>query len=348
MICINCHGPDGAADGRMAQNLATMTGGNARVADFRDGLFGPVGAAEDMSNRQAVFGITALHAAVPDASANWAGDTDAGIAVTDDDRAARYMAWMGLGGTSVNIPVAILEIVAITQVLDQVRTLAASSLSANMLSETKALCLGLFGPGFADAQNGEFFDPTPGHGYLDAKLTHLNDALIPENGDAELWLNLCSMANPAPVHLLQLDPHGLLQLTVATTQDSQYDLDIQPQSLVAAANYPAGAPVGDEGANVQSSLQPTNLWPWCVDNTAATAAQSEWLQSNSIPVCAASVIAAGQGCAANPTAACFGNDAANQWAVRGAINAGMSVFLYLESIENSGPPPDYNQCNLLN
>ena len=27
MICINCHGPNADAKGRMAQNLATMTGG---------------------------------------------------------------------------------------------------------------------------------------------------------------------------------------------------------------------------------------------------------------------------------------------------------------------------------
>jgi hypothetical protein len=40
-------------------------------------------------------------------------------------------------------------------------------------------------------------------------------------------------------------------------------------------------------------------------------------------------------------------DDASRWAVRGAINAGMSVFLYLKSIEDNGPPPDFNQCNLL-
>ena len=31
----------------------------------------------------------------------------------------------------------------------------------------------------------------------------------------------------------------------------------------------------------------------------------------------------------------------------GAINAGMSVYLYVESIEASGPAPDYNECALL-
>jgi hypothetical protein len=41
---------------------------------------------------------------------------------------------------------------------------------------------------------------------------------------------------------------------------------------------------------------------------------------------------------------CFHNDGANRWAVRGAINAGMSVFHYVQSIETSGPASDYNVC----
>ncbi len=183
MICINCHGPNADSNGRLAQNLATMTGGLAEVADFRDGLFGPVGAAETSSNRHAVFG------SLP-ASAAW-------TSVTDDDRAARYMAWMALGGTPVQIPIQILEIVAVTHVLDQQRVLQASSLSANMLSQAKALCLSLLGPGYRDSLYSPSFDPRAGHGYLDAPTSHLNDTLIFENGDAELWLRLCSLANPA-------------------------------------------------------------------------------------------------------------------------------------------------------
>jgi hypothetical protein len=44
---------------------------------------------------------------------------------------------------------------------------------------------------------------------------------------------------------------------------------------------------------------------------------------------------------------CFGVDQGNQWGVRGAINAGLAVFLYVQSIENTGPAPDYDQCSLL-
>ncbi len=339
MICINCHGPNADANGRLAQNLATMTGGLAQVADFRDGLFGPVGAAESASNRHAVFGT--LPQGAP---AGW-------TSATDDDRAARYMAWMALGGTPVEIPLSILEIVAVTHVLDQQRVLEASSLSANMLSQAKALCLSLMGPGYRDSLYSPTFNASAGHGYLDARLTHLNDSLIFENGDAELWMHLCTTSNPPPVHVLKPDSQGLLQLDVESVQDSNYALAIDsyaPGTLIASSDYPTGTPVGDGFGGADPSLTSANVWPWCVDDSAATTAQEAWIASNGLPVCPASVKSASEACAAQqPGATCFGNDDANRWAVRGAVNAGFSVFLYVQSIEGTGPAPDYNQCQLL-
>ncbi len=96
-ICTNCHGPLADARGRLADNLLVMTGGIAQVADLRDGLFGPPGP-DAGSNRQAAFGTLA---AGIDAG-SWAS-------VSSDDRAARYLAWMAMGGTEVTIPEAILE-----------------------------------------------------------------------------------------------------------------------------------------------------------------------------------------------------------------------------------------------
>ena len=334
MICINCHGPNADSNGRLAQNLATMTGGNALVADFRDGLFGPRGATESAGNRHAIFGSDALLVDAPDASASW-------TQVTDDDRAARYMAWMGLGGTSVNIPVAVLQIVAITKVLDQQRTISAATLSANMLSQAKSLCLGLLGPGDG-ATNPVFLAATlnPGlHGYLDAKLNGLNESLIPSNGDAELWLHLCSVANPPPVHVLHLGDKGELALAKVSALSAYSD-------MAPSAVYPPDTPVGNESGGVDPSLDADNDWPWCVDDTTATGGQPAWIVQNALPVCPAAVNAANEACRQEQPG-CFGQAAANQWAVRGAINAGFAVYTYVSSIENSGPSPDYNQCSLL-
>jgi hypothetical protein len=298
-----------------------------------------VGAPELSSNRHLAFGEAELPANAP---SNW-------TSVTDDDRAARYMPWMALGGTSVQIPVAILQLVAITKVVGQPRVLPASSLSANMLSEAKALCLGLMGPGYAESLFSPTFNPAPGHGYLDAQQTYLNDALIFSNGDAELWMHLCSTSNPVPVHLLGLPSSGALELTVAPIQNSQFQPAIVAGAIVAAASYPPGVPVGDGFGGVDPGLDPSNVWPWCVDGAGATDAQMAWLTSSSLPICPPAVLTESTYCATTlPTpTTCFGNDDANQWAVRGAINAGMSVYLYVQSIENTGPAPDYNQCQLL-
>ena len=97
MICTNCHGPKADSQGRLASTLLNVTGGSVRVADLRDGLFGPVGSG---SNRASVFGNDANN-----------------LGITSDDMAARYLAWMALGGTNAQIPAAILNIVGYTQVL---------------------------------------------------------------------------------------------------------------------------------------------------------------------------------------------------------------------------------------
>jgi mono/diheme cytochrome c family protein len=360
MICINCHGPDAAADGRLAQNLATMTGGNAIVADWRDGILGPVGATEAASNREAVFGNAALQAAVSGLTTSagvgvvppdWLLAPD-GTALTADDRAARYMAWMGLGGTGVNIPLAVLQIVSITDVLGARRTLSSQSLSANMLSEAKALCLGILGP--PSATTSPSFQVGEGHGYLDAALTNLNKTLLPQNGDAEMWLTLCSLGNPPPIHVLSFGTGSTTSLPVPAIDNDEGQLGIQSNSLVAQGtnNYPPGAPVGNATGGIDSTLQSTNTWPWCIDPTAAptggfNVAQSAAISSQTVPVCPTSVVEIAHTCGVGRDAGveCFLNDEANGWAVRGAINAGMSVFLYGEWMEaNGGPAPDYNQC----
>ena len=337
MICINCHGPKADSNGRLAQNLATMTGGLAQVADFRDGLFGPAAAPEASSNRHLIFGTLPADAPPP-----WTG-------VTDDDRAARYLSWMALGGTPVEIPIQILEIVAVTHVLSQPRVLKASSLSANMLSQAKALCLGLLGPGYAEASSVSHLDPRPGHGYLDADVNHLNASLIFANGDAELWMRLCTTANPPPVHVLTVDTQT--QLFVPSIEDTNFLLaidSVQPGGMVAASSYPAGVRVGDGYGGVDPTLDGNNVWPWCVDDTGVTGDQAAWIAGNALPVCPSTVKSASHACATQqPGATCFGDDDANRWAVRGAINAGMSVFLYVQSIEDSGPAPDYDQCEQL-
>ena len=238
-----------------------------------------------------------------------------------------------------------------THVLDQQRILQASSLSANMLSQAKALCLGLLGPGYRDSLYGPALDPRVGHGYLDASLTHLNDTLIFENGDAELWMHLCSLSNAPPVHVLTPDSGGALSLSVnrfrtrATTSQSTR---MPPERSWPRRVFRRTSRWETERAEWTPASRARTFGPGAFNDTTATPAQAGWIQTAALPICPPSVKQASHACAtAQPGATCFGNDDANRWAVRGAINAGFSVFLYVQSLETSGPAPDYNQCTLL-
>jgi hypothetical protein len=304
MICINCHGPKADSQGRLAQNLQVMTGGVAAVADFRDGLFGPAGSWGDNARR--VFG-SPLPA---DAPASWQ-------ATAVDDRAARYMAWMALGGTEVRIPEGILQIVALTQVLDQHRKGAASEVSANMLSTAKSLCTMLLGCHSTWEVCG--FNPTNPAAY--------SKTLIHTNYDAELWLNLCSLgSNQAPIHLVNRGG-------VDGPFDSAGNFLQETGTLVDPRKYPPSTPVGNQHGGTDASLQTSNLWPWCEIDTA-TATANNW------PLCPA-----GLNTAENELTA----EQADAWAVRGAVNAGFGVYLYVQSLlKMNAPPPDYNQCEQLN
>jgi mono/diheme cytochrome c family protein len=368
MICINCHGPKADSNGRLAQNLATMTGGQALVANWHDGLFGPATMPE--SNIASVFSAGQLPGPGAGADGGFAGPgtnwTLPGASDAADVRAARYLAWMGLGGTSVNIPTELLEIVAVTKVLDQNRVVDASALSANMLSQAKALCLGLLGPGFT----GEEDQVLNAAGYL--KSPKIVNSLITANGDAEMWLRMCSVANPPPIHVLKNLHNGAPVVAPTVYQGSLDIYHYAPDMLIAPDKYPAGAPIGNASGGIETYQQPcqkdadcpaqeacdattktcgVNEWPWCVPAPAPAG----------MPACPDAVLQASTNCGmacSGKTACdttmypdalttCIENEGASRWAVRGAINAGFAVFLYGQSIETSGPAPDYNQCNLL-
>jgi mono/diheme cytochrome c family protein len=329
MICINCHGKHADGNGFIAQNLTLLTGGLARVADFRDGLFGP--ATTPGSNIHLAFGTAALP---QNAGANWTG-------ITDDDRTARYMAWMALGGTEVVIPPEVLSLVQETPVFGVPRLLGVTS--ANMLSTAKGLCASLLGGNTAV----QLF--SPGQGYLD--VAGLDPSLIHTNGDAELWLRMCTFANPSAVHVLRYNS-GQPALPYAVGNSGIDFSQLAFQQFVDPAAYVAngGTSIGDERGNVitlassgASGGLPTNWpqWPWCIDMTGVSP-----LPATSYPICPAGVTTLVRNC--DTQSGCWTEDAANTWAVRGAMNAGFSVFLYVQALELlANPPPDYTQCDQL-
>jgi mono/diheme cytochrome c family protein len=362
-ICINCHGPQGDAKGLLADEVSLMTGGSARVANFRAGLFGPVDSPG--ANRGRVFGDTSM---VP-----------AGTG-TPDDYGARYMAWMALGGTSKFIPQGLLNIVGTTPVIGKQRTSTRleTAASPNMLELAQELCVHTLLASPNDVRTvGHLFD----HGTID--WTN-NTALIGDNGDADLWLKLCSLNNRPVVRVL---------LPINGTWDAYTTPDLvqigPSQSLfwgtgdASGTPYPVDAPVLDQQGRVVDGSSfiprvdrpaPDNSFPVCVQQPTDPT-QAGFLEafrqkykvygaqgtSNPVPYCPASLFvtttdpATGQTVMKWRLAVKTSDDGSsvkftdvNNWATRGAINAGLAVFTYVDQLSKGlNPKPPYNQCESL-
>jgi hypothetical protein len=184
----------------------------------------------------------------------------------------------------------------------------------------------------------------------------LNSLLIPSNGDAQLWLRMCTISNPSPVHVIQWnDGHPNLPATsdngTITFSGLGFSRFVTPEYYAANATT-----VGDENGGVISLSGPASdgglasddwpEWPWCIDASGATPAPPAGL-----PLCPPAVSQLVRTCGAaypESVAGCLDEAGANRWAVRGAMNAGFSAYLYIKSLETlANPPPDFTQCDLL-
>jgi mono/diheme cytochrome c family protein len=341
-ICINCHGPQGDAKGLLADEISIMTGGDARVANFRTGLFGPMDAPG--TNRQRVFS--------PPAVAPGTG--------SPDDYAARYMAWMALGGTQKQIPPALLTVVATTPILGQQRSFTTPG-TANMLQLAQQLCNHVL-PADRLVKTPTLDLMLLRRGQLD--LTATTTDVIGTNGDTELWLRICALNNRQVVRaIVPTDPPWS-----ARTQANTLGI-MANASLYWADGYPASALVMDQRGHIVNGITPDNVFPLCLvrptDPTQAGYADTfrnanpvGGPAGNLIPYCPSELFATGPNGAGMVTQkwqlaytydpSMGGNvyTDANDWATRGAINAGLAVFLYVDGLSKGTivPKPPYNQC----
>lgn len=324
-ICQNCHGPQADSKGRLAATIADMTGGQTRVANLRDGLFGPTD--DPGSNLDRIF--------APYATAD----------VKAEDWAARYLMFMGLGGTQRTIPTPALQTIRNGSVIGQ-RRADASSLdvsTANMLSVPLALCRATL-PG----------SPTsflPWEGAMDfSRTATYKSALIASNGDYELWKNLCRIDNePVPLRVIIPD--------FKTGSIASYRAGITALGgLRLAASYPPTAKVGNHLGQVQTGIATNNEAPWCmskpINAVLQTLIEAEWHARApagvELPYCPDAFIA-------DPsnllpvTEADETKQSVERWATRGAMNAGMAVFLYLRALSAGDKKPviPYDRCDLL-
>ena len=369
-ICINCHGPQADAKGLLADEISLMTGGTAQVADFRSGLFGPESAPG--MNRTELFAPV-----IP------AGDPS-----TPDDFAARYMSWMALGGTKVQLPPQLLQVVAATQVAGVGRQNLQITGSANMLQLARRLCAHVL---LSDPPNSyqAALGTLPGSFPVNWSTA---TGLISRNGDAEMWMKVCALDNRPVVRVvvpgagtpntLPLNPqaenwssywNGATSLFVTGTS-LYWGTDGTGRGGIGSPTYPAGSPLMDQRGQISTAdlASSGNLFPICVREppvgSDAHAAADALLQKladgtggNVIPYCPDALFTTTVNSSGNliqqwqlapfdpsDTSKSLTFLDANKWALRGAINAGLAVFLYVDQLSQSGAPqPLYNQCEML-
>jgi mono/diheme cytochrome c family protein len=330
LICRNCHGRQADSKSSLADTILFVTGGVGRVANFRNGLFGPLD--QLGANRERVFGNGALNALHPEgrpatwpvAAAPWPGDTR--------DWTARYMAWMGLGGTEVRLPQVVLDQVGSADVVGFTRSLPSSG-DANMLSMAISACSRLLGKYY----NGGSFVTPPGvttvNGSLPSERRFAVDdsvAFIEEVGDLEFWLTLCSLDNPSPIR----------GFTNTGTEDA-------PRWVVThlydPAAYPAAADVANHERQIvkygSRQVVPSNLFPYCYNTGSGSAPQ---------PHCPPGVRTLQQNI--SNTFEELSSDEVKPWILRGAVNVGFAAFVFIDLMSKGDPNGKlirYDECELL-
>jgi mono/diheme cytochrome c family protein len=325
-ICFNCHGVNADSKGLLAEEISTLTGGDARVANFRDGLFGPV--ATPGANRARVFGPAA---------------TTLGGGLTADDVGARYLAWMALGGTAKHLPQDVLTQVSQAPVLGQLRGHISPQGTPDMLRLGLQLCAQLAASD-ADVAQLPLADLFAGR-IAWSKTTGLVDT----TADADMWLRVCTLGNRPVVHVPLLSgTHNNGQWAASTTVS---DLSISGYRLFWGDDYGAN-PAMDASGNVTTGLA-GNTFPICVEKPSSASeakAATDWLAAHAVrghvlPFCPDGFVTPARKLQVTDGEFTDGR----KWAARGAINAALAVFLYLDQIERDPTKrkPLYNQCSLL-
>jgi len=324
-----------------------MTGGRANVTDLRDGLLNSV-------NRRTVFS---------------SAPQDKG---TIDDWASRYLVWMALGGTRQTIPQSILSVIATTQILGIPRPFASVPVDANMLSSAKDLCSSVL----PDSISLEAIEPvvrsslsstTPNPFSFEAGMfgggKPQQTTLVYSNGDAMLWGKVCSVDNPPPVRALTVPSPSIWSSNPNpwNFMKVREEFDFYDSSV-----FPALSKVVDQRGNVVTGITSDNYFPWCIrpplDNPEApenstnplAVAFNTWrnahpaLDGNELPYCPGKDSTGARYITSqwlgDPS---LSKDKLNQWITRGAVNAGLMVYSYLNQVSNAGiaPTPAFDQCN---
>jgi hypothetical protein len=183
--------------------------------------------------------------------------------------------------------------------------------------------------------------------------------LVDSNGDAEMWLRLCNLDNRQFVRAL--NPKGGWTATTTATSLISSGAYLYWAASPTGQDWYGANPVMDQLGNVHTGMTPDNLFPMCVPKPTVPAQlqiAQQALQASPIsgtnaviPFCPDGFLTADHQLQITGDGGIGSTDFVDgvKWAARGAINAALAVFLYLDQIEHDPTQrqPLYTQCNLI-
>ena len=156
-----------------------------------------------------------------------------------------------------------------------------------------------------------------------------------------MWERLCSFHNAPPVRIVTAEISDAQVRYFEIKHVSNGLTNKIDFALLARDSYPVDQPIGDQLGRVTVGIQPDNSDPWCLQRPAIAsdlaAVERYWREPlgkpDPIPFCPDGLQRLDEA-------------AVKRWSMRGAMNAGLSVFLYLDALakgEVTRPIP-YDRC----
>lgn len=349
-ICVNCHGTNYDSKSPLATTIAELSGGNTLVADFRNGLLGPVEAPG--ANAAGVFTFS-----------------DGNNGATPHDWQARYVLFMGMGGTLAKIPQPVIQLVSATPFYGQLPKIIPVVNDANMLEPAALKCRDLLNDTDKEGVRMEVhINPTA------RKLVVVSSpddrTFVSGTGHVQLWESLCNHGQRPIVRVMSYKSGNLVQepLLADNVLDGPTSVSLSVstyRSWDRSGNsvYPEDAPVGDQLGQITRGIQSGNTVPWCVDapDSATRAAVIELfgradVAEANVPFCPEELLTKVDGSSLYMfswnqrlmTGTYEDAGERDSWFRHGGYNAGLAALYYLlkrSSDPSFVPAPSFNSAS---
>ncbi len=321
-ICQNCHGREADSRSPLASTILEITGGKTRVANFVAGLLGPKSAPGAFAREEFLVDLGA----------------------TPEDWLTRYVLYMGLGGTTAQIPQVVLNLVATSPFYGNA-VIAPGGDNPNMLGSAQKQCAAVL-----SAPRGLPDRSPPAPWLLQAEFA---------KGTAhyELWESLCGHDNLPVVHVFE---HGTDKFSPWV---SGYANIFRAVDDTGGWIYPTDWPVGNQRGSVDTGINANNVLPWCIHPTSDAELDliTAWaadvgLSPSTVPLCPSTLFAQAAGLPVYHLAldyngplkdVPFGNqDYSRRFLLAGAMNAGKAALEHLKGLTRGELEPalPYDFC----